>query len=522
MGKAETDKAAAVAALIAEYYDDPYGLVMAIFPWGQEFYYDDEGNRLLNPLRDKQGPEAWQREELIALGEHIRENALRKSLGLEMKAWRSAYASGHDVGKSAFVAWVIIFLMSTRVDTRGVVTASTQFQLEDKTWPELSKWHQLAINRDWFKWSATAFSFAAYPEEKQKNYRTSAATVSEHKTEAFQGLHNEGKTVFVIFDEASGVLNKIWEVTQGILGENAEVFFFALGNPTQPTGEFPDCFEKNKWLYRTRHIDSRDVSFCNQGETANTVKLYGEDSDEVRVRIKGQFPAQSYNGFFDMDAVDRAMGVEHDENGVEVEKTLYTRDDPLYMMIDVANTGPDETVIGFRRGWDARSIPAVYLKGLKTHQVVDVAAKQADLHRPDGICIENVGPGIGVADYLEKRGYKVIRIFPGAPSADEALENIRMENHWKYREWIYNGGKLPNDPTLREQMRVIQYVISKTSGKTRMESKEDIKKRGLPSPDRLDMYTLSFYVRVARRDRNNQYNADRGRRALVQEDPTEL
>lgn len=513
MGKIETEQQRQIAELVAENYANPYGFVMAVFPWGQPYYYDAEGNQMINPLRDKHGPEQWQKDELIALGEHITDNLIRQQLGLELKVYRLAVASGHGVGKSAFVSWVILFLMSTRVDTRGVVTASTQFQLEDKTWPELGKWHQLALNKSWFRWSASAFTFAAYPEDKQKNYRVSAATVSEEKTEAFQGLHNEGKTVFVLFDEASGVFDKIWEVAQGALTDG-EAFFLALGNPTQPTGEFANCFDKNRELYRTRHVDSRDVSFSNKSALADTIKLYGEDSDEVRVRIKGQFPAQSYNGFFDMEAVSRAM--EKPDEEIYVMPT-----DALIMAIDVANTGPDETVIGFRRGWDARSIPMTTFKGLKTHQIVDAAAKLADTHRPDGIVIENVGPGIGVADYLEKRNYKVYRIWPGAPAKDEALVNVRMENHWAFREWVYNGGALPNDKELKEQMRTIQYQISKTTGKTLMEAKDDMKKRGLPSPDRLDMYTLTFGVRIARRDPNNQHRAG-APRAIVQEDPTEI
>lgn len=511
-GKTQHDVQREVAELVAAHYADPYGFVLAAFPWGQQYYYDTDGSQLQNPLWHRK-IEQWQKEELVRLGEHIRDNLIRVSLGLELKVYRVAIASGHGVGKSAFVAWLIIFLMATRVDTRGVVTASTQFQLEDKTWPELGKWLNLSLVRSWFKWSATALTFAEYPEEKQKNYRCTAATVSEQKTEAFQGLHNEGKTVFVLFDEASGVFDKIWEVAQGALTDG-EAFFFALGNPTQPTGEFSNCFDKNAELYHCRHIDSRDVSFSNKSALADTVKLYGEDSDEVRVRIKGMFPAQSYNGFFDMMAVSTAMEKPDDEIFVKY-------DDPLVMSVDVANTGPDETVIGFRRGWDARSIPMTTLKGLKVPQVVDAVAKLADTHRPDGIVIENVGPGVGVADYLEKRGYRVFRIWPGAPSADEALGNVRMENHWKFREWIYEGGALPNDKETKEQMRTIQYIINKTTGKTYMEPKDDIKKRGLPSPDRLDMFTLTFGVRIARRDPNNRLRSG-GYRARSQEDPTEL
>ena len=513
LGNSPADLQREIAGIVAEHYDDPYGFVKAVFPWGQQYYYDDEGNQIRNPLYERK-IEDWQKEELIALGEHIRENNIRRQLGLELKVYRVAIASGHGVGKSAFVCWLILFLMSTRVDTRGVVTASTQFQLEDKTWPELAKWLALALNRSWFKWSATALTFAAYPEERQKNYRTTAATVSEQKTEAFQGLHNEGKTVFVLFDEASGVFDKIWEVAQGALTDG-EAFFFALGNPTLPTGEFADCFDKNGELYRHRHIDSRDVSFSNKSALADTIRLYGEDSDEVRVRIKGQFPAQSYNGFFDMEAVSLAM--EKPDGDIHVKW-----DDALIMAIDVANTGPDETVIGFRRGWDARSIPMTCLKGLKTPQIVDTAARLADTHQPDAILIENVGPGVGVADYLEKRNYRVIRIWPGAPAGDTAFVNVRMENHWAFREWLYQGGAIPNDKELKEQMRTIQYIIQKTTGKTMMEPKDDMKKRNLPSPDRLDMYTITFGARVARRDPNRRYRSGQGNRAETQDDPTEL
>jgi len=253
------EKEAELASFIGTFWADPYGFVMAAFPWGS--YIDFTGSKVAikgmeklpdgndNPLKDKVGPEPWQKEFLVKLGEHIRTNKNLVDLEMQEEVWKSAIASGHGVGKSALVSWLIYFMMSTRVDTRGVVTASTQFQLEDKTWPELAKWHNLAINKHWFEWSATGLVFGQYEEAKRKNYKTTAATVSEHKTEAFAGLHNEGKTVFVIFDEASGVVGKVWEVAEGALLGSGEKFFFAFGNPTQPTGEFADCFDKHASLY---------------------------------------------------------------------------------------------------------------------------------------------------------------------------------------------------------------------------------------------------------------------------------
>jgi len=120
-----------LATAIASYYADPYGWVMFSYPWGKMFLPDGS----LNPLRDKLGPEPWQKRLLIQVGEHIQENADLKKIWslLDYAVWRSAVASGHGVGKSAIVSWIIQFLMSTRADTRGIVTASTQRQLEDKT-----------------------------------------------------------------------------------------------------------------------------------------------------------------------------------------------------------------------------------------------------------------------------------------------------------------------------------------------------------------------------------------------------
>ena len=126
---------------LGRYRYDPLGFVMFAFPWG----------RTGTPLAGETGPEPWQREVLERLG-----NGLRDRKTSPDEAVRLAVASGHGIGKSALVAWVILWAMSTLSDTRGIVTANTEGQLRTKTWPELAKWHALAINRDWFAYTATA------------------------------------------------------------------------------------------------------------------------------------------------------------------------------------------------------------------------------------------------------------------------------------------------------------------------------------------------------------------------------
>ena len=496
-----------LAEFIATFYDDPYGFVMAVFPWGEPTMPDGAHN----PLADKDGPEDWQREHLEALGEHIRLNMIRRDLGLDMEVWRSAVASGHGVGKSALVSWIIYFLMSTRVDTRMAVTASTQFQLEDKTWPELGKWHSLAINKHWFRWTATTFSFAAYSEDKQKNYRATAATVSETNTEAFAGLHNEGKTVAVIFDEASGVLKKIWEVADGALTDG-EAFFFSYGNPTKPDGNFADCFEKHSDMYWTRHVDSRSVRFTNKNALNDIIRKYGEDSDEARVRVLGKFPSSSMDAFIPAEAVDIARKRDNWNDGGNA----------LVMGVDGSRspTG-DKFRISYRQGRDARSLPSLEFPGMNSIDAFNVVSKEFARTRPDAIVIEGSGPTTGLIDILKFRGYPVIEVYPGAPSSTpEKYQNCRAEWWDMMREWLWTEGVLPEEcDNLRRELIGVRYGYQRQTLKMYIESKQDMKDRGLPSPDEADSLMLTFAAKVVRRDRNKHHAAARQTLSKMQDDP---
>ena len=195
---------------VASYALDPLGFVLFAFPWGEP------GTELANAT----GPRDWQRELLAELGRRLREgHQLGNLLPILM-----ARASGHGVGKSTVAAWVILWGLSTMPNTRVVVTANTDSQLRTKTWPEVTKWLRLMINRDWFKATATAvFSAQA---ERERLWRADAIPWSEENTEAFAGLHNKGRRVILIFDEASAIADKIWEVSEGALtDEGTEIIW---------------------------------------------------------------------------------------------------------------------------------------------------------------------------------------------------------------------------------------------------------------------------------------------------------
>ena len=256
---------------IAAFYNDPEGFVRYVFPWGQAG----------TPLANETGPDTWQcdvmgeiRSALLA-GDSA-DKALQTAIQI-------AVSSGHGIGKTGFVAWIILWFMSTREFPQVVVTANTKTQLTTKTWRELSKWHKLAINRDWFDWTATKFAHVLYPEV----WFAAAIPWTEHNSEAFAGTHE--KHVLVVFDEASAIADKIWEVTEGAM-TTPGAMWLAFGNPTQTTGRFAQCFGKFKHRWATRQIDSRTAKMANKAQIQKWIDDYGEDHDFVRVRVRGVFP----------------------------------------------------------------------------------------------------------------------------------------------------------------------------------------------------------------------------------------
>ncbi|MEY2875247.1 MAG: hypothetical protein RLZZ373_2618, partial [Pseudomonadota bacterium] len=256
---------------VEAYAADPVGFVCDTYPWGQ------------GVLAKHAGPRVWQREALGVIGAHLSNEATRCT------PLRMAVASGHGIGKSAFIAMVLHWGMSTMPEARAVVTANTDLQLRTKTWPEVSKWAKLGNNAEWWSIPATAL----YEKFHEKSWRADATPWSENNTEAFAGLHNEGKRIILVFDEASKIADKVWEVAEGALTDaDTEIIWLAFGNPTQATGRFRECFGKYRHLWKTRQIDSRTVEGTNLAYLDELVETHGEDSDIVRVRVRGMFPAQ--------------------------------------------------------------------------------------------------------------------------------------------------------------------------------------------------------------------------------------
>jgi hypothetical protein len=464
---------------IADFKQDPLGFILFIFPWGEEGELEKER------LRD------WQIKLLRDCGELLKNNSLRGSADVI----QYAVASGHGVGKSALVAMLIYWAMSTCVDCNGVITANTENQLMTKTWPQLAKWHRLALNRHWFHHTATRF-YSVDPKH-ERTWRIDMIPWSEENTEAFAGLHNKGRRILLIFDEASAIPDKIWEVAEGALtDEDTEILWFVFGNPTRNSGRFFDCFNRLAHRWHPQRVDARTVPGTNKKQIQRWLEDYGEDSDFFRVRVRGLHPRASDLQFIPQDWVYAAQ---HREFYV-------TAQDPLVIGIDLARGGSDLTVIQYRRGPDCRTVPQIVIPGFESRDTTPLVAKITDLAlttdrfmRPDAVFLDGTGVGGPLVDRLRQLGVPVSEVQGKWRANDPKYGNFRTEMWAKMREALRETLALPNDPSLEADLCSVEYTHN-MKDQLILETKEDLKARIGRSPDKGDALAFTFAFPVERRE----------------------
>lgn len=502
--KAEDERKLLEHVLAPELANDPEAFVMFMYPWGKEG----------TPLARHKQPRGWQRETLQEIKNQIKGNIGKMAVELPPEVYREANASGRGPGKSALAAWLTHWNMSTHIGSTTIVTANTEQQLKSRTWAELGKWHTMSLNRHWFERTALSLRpadwFAASVQRDLQidigYYYAQAQLWSEEEPDSFAGVHNPHGLV-VIYDEASGIPQPIWTVTEGFFTEPVlHRYWLVFSNPRRNTGAFFECFHKHRNSWKTRNIDSRTVEGTDLAVYQHIIDTYGTDSDEARIEVYGQFPHLGDRQFISRQAVADAS-----ERQLEPDPHA-----ALIMGVDIARFGTDKTVFRWRQGRDARSIPAVKFKGLDNMQVAYEVAKWIDLTKPDAVCID-AGNGTGVIDRLREMKYKVNEVWFGAKSDQDEWSNKRTQMWARMRDWL-PGGVIDSDPALMDDICAPEYKFQGSSDRIMLESKDDMKRRGLDSPDDGDALAVTFAVKAARRD--NPVRKKGARQAVgVNEDP---
>jgi hypothetical protein len=461
--------------------DDPLAFVLLAFPWGEQG----------TPLEKHAGPRKWQRTILQSIRDHIQANNGK----IDFDTFRMAVASGRGIGKSALVSWLVIWMMSTRIGGSVIVSANSEAQLRSVTWAEITKWLAMTLNSHWFEIAATRIMPAKWlteivEREMKKGTRywsVEGRLWSEENPDAYAGLHNEDG-VMLIFDEASGIPDSIWSVSDGFFTENTpHRFHLAFSNPRRNTGYFYETFHSKRAFWQTRVIDARDVEGTDKNLYQRIIDEYGPDSYQASVEVYGNFPSEGDDQFIGSTLVDDAM------------KRTPARDAtaPIVIGVDPARFGADATVIAVRQGRDILELRRH--RGADTMEVAGHVIDAIEEFKPALVCIDEGGLGAGVVDRLKEQRYKIRGVNFGNKAKNQTMwGNKRAEMWGAMRDWLKTG-HIPTDRFLKTDL-ISPRTKPDSKGTLFLESKKDMKARGLASPDAADAIAVTFAFPVASTD----------------------
>ncbi len=411
-------------------------------------------------------PDDWQREFLTAIAAGNRKISVR---------------SGHGVGKSTSASWAMLWYLLTRYPVKVVVTAPTSAQLYDALFAELKRWvKELPVTvRDLLEVKQERIELKASPTEAFISARTSRA----EQPEALQGVHSDN--VMLVADEASGVPEQVFEAAAGSMsGHNAVTIL--LGNPVRSSGFFFDTHNRLRGEWWTKKVSCTDSKRVSEDYVNEMASRYGSESNAFRIRVLGEFPKADDDTVVPMELLETAT----------MRDVIALETAPVIWGLDVARFGSDCSALCKRKN-NVVLEPVRVWRNLDLMQLTGAVKAEYDAlqfnDKPQEILVDSIGLGAGVVDRLREldlpaRGINVSE----SPALGETYRNLRAELWYKAKAWLERRDcKLPKDDRLMSELATVRYKFT-SNGKIQIESKDDIRKRGLKSPDVADAFVLTF------------------------------
>lgn len=421
-------------------------------------------------VRDYEGPELWQGNFLKDIGEAI--GGGRR---------RFAVRAGHGVGKTAVESWVILWFLLFKRPCKIPVTANSQDQLRDVVWAELARWHRELppFLSGMIDVHADRITVKADPTEAF----AVARTARPEKPEALQGFHSDN--LLFMIEEASGIDDIIFETASGALSsEHSWVFMFA--NPTRTSGYFHRAFHQARAGWRLYHVPCTSSSRVSDNYARDVALEHGEDSNVFRVRVMGEFPQTEDDAVIPLGWIEAA-----------IDRDIAQNEAGIVWGLDVARFGDDSTALAKRWGntllepvreWRKQDL--MQTAGLIAREYRETPIER----RPTSINVDVIGMGGGVVDRLRELGLPVRGINVGeSPGIDrDRYMRLRDELWFEARKWFETRAvRMPADDKLAAELVGPKYKVE-SSGKLKVESKDEMKKRGLKSPNKADAFCLTF------------------------------
>ena len=427
-------------------------------------------------------PDAWQAEVLSAATLHNR-IALKASKG---------------PGKTTVLAWLAWWFLLTRKHPKVVATSISGDNLKDNLWTELAKWQARSeLLKNAFSWRAERIVAKDHPETWWASARSwSQGADATQQADTLAGTH--GDHVMFLIDESGGMPDAVLAAAEAGLAnadpaKGTEAILVQAGNPTQLSGPlYRACTrERNLWWVKEISGDPDDPNRAPRVSVQwarEQIEKYGRDNPWVLVNVFGKFPPGQSNTLIGAD--------EANESAQRFIGEAEYRTAPKVVGVDVARFGDDRSVIQCRQGRVAMQ-PKVF-RNISTMELAGQVAFLINRWSPDAVLVDQTGVGAGVVDRLRELKHVVIGIDSSSKPlrSEPKFLNRRAEMWWETAEWIRSGGCVPNDGELISELTTPTYRFD-SSGRLQLESKADMKRRGVPSPDKADALALTFAMPVA-------------------------
>lgn len=398
-------------------------------------------------------------------------------------------------GKSRAFAWAIWWWLCTRWHSNVVAMSITADNLKDNLWSELARvqercWmaqqffnlssERIVARRYERTWWCSARSF---PQNADKNQQ--ANTIA--------GLHGRHPAVFCdeVGDYPDGVVVAAEAIFSTLVdGLPVDARLAVAGNPTSTEGPlYRVCTrDRARWWVKEITGDPKDPKRAKRIDPAwaqAQIDQWGADNPFVLVNVFGKFPPQQSNKLLGPDEVMAASLRETD-----------ARQDPVIMGLDVARFGDNESVLFRRQG--RMSYRPLSWRETDLMTLADQVANEVTAQKPAALFVDQTGVGGGVLDRLRQLGISAIGIDFGGSPMDSKFADRRSEMWWKMADWLKRGGCIPNDVGLRSELSTPNFDFTQSGKitKFKLESKADMRKRGVGSPDRADALALTFAAPV--------------------------
>jgi phage terminase large subunit len=418
----------------------------------------------------------------------------REVLGIEPDKWqedanraishghtRIAIRSGHGVGKTLWLAALVVWFTCTRLPFKVGMTAPSAPQLHDALLGELRALYR-KLPLAWaslFNVESERIELKAQPD----NCFVSARTSRADNPESLQGLHSEN--TLLVIDEASGVPEQVFEAAVGSMSTPGAITVMT-GNPTRATGMFWRAFNMEPERWWLRRVSCHESPRVTPSFIEEVLHRWGAESNQYRVRVLGDFPEAEDDTLIPAGLVETAM--ERSE--------IPLIGAPEIWGVDVARFGQDQSCLIKRRGNRVTEPPRRW-QGIDTMRLAGTIKSEFDLtqpaNRPQLIAIDVIGIGAGVVDRLLEQNLPVLGVNVGeAPPVAGRFMRLRDQLWLSVREWLESRAvSLPYDDQLRADLCAPR-VSFLSDGRMQVESKIQLRARGFRSPDSADALCNTF------------------------------